>query len=245
MHYNDPRHAYIKNATHDFMKRHFECIPSILFETLVQHGMEYDQVLELVDTKYRTCPECDNDSIECGKLLDDDDEHSWECTECKAHYPTDDDDDDHPVWEHLALSGPTHAWPGAHGTVFWTTWNAVAEHAAQCGFEVYESPMFNGYILAIDGGGYDFVNDHWMPLYLAMDIRWHEHEPGWMNACIESDATDAARKAIEQGFKGNTDTAEPFVADLEHFEKEFDHTMTEDELKHWTHTWRTWLKNNA
>jgi len=179
MNQNDPRYPFIKKAAHRFVNQHFECIPSVLFEKaceLAHNKGEYaDDVLELIDTKYRVCPECDANDVDKGKELDDG-EHEWKCSQCEAGF----DDNDEP-WERLPLAMPDH-WPGAHGTVFWTTWNTVGEYAAQCGFEVYEPKLFNGIVLAIDGGGYDFYLDHWVPLYLAMGIEWHNGDKGYDEA---------------------------------------------------------------
>ena len=44
-----------------------------------------------------------------------------------------------------------------------------------CGFRVYESEEF-GYFLGIDGCGYDFYEAHWIPLYKARGLQWHDVE---------------------------------------------------------------------
>ncbi len=44
---------------------------------------------------------------------------------------------------------------------------------SKCGFRVYESDEF-GYFFGIDGCGYDFYESHWIPLYLARGLRWHD-----------------------------------------------------------------------
>lgn len=46
---------------------------------------------------------------------------------------------------------------------------------AACGFRIYESEDF-GYIFGIDGAGYDFYEDHWIPLYKARGLQWHDKE---------------------------------------------------------------------
>lgn len=43
---------------------------------------------------------------------------------------------------------------------------------AACGFRIYESEDF-GYIFGIDGAGYDFYSEHWIPLYKARGLQWH------------------------------------------------------------------------
>lgn len=44
---------------------------------------------------------------------------------------------------------------------------------SECGFRVYESEDF-GFIFGIDGAGYDFYSAHWIPLYKARGLRWHD-----------------------------------------------------------------------
>ena len=44
---------------------------------------------------------------------------------------------------------------------------------SQCGFRIYESEDF-GYIFGIDGAGYDFYESHWVPLYKARGLQWHD-----------------------------------------------------------------------
>lgn len=46
---------------------------------------------------------------------------------------------------------------------------------ANCGFRIYESEDY-GYIFGIDGAGYDFYESHWIPLYKARGLEWHDKE---------------------------------------------------------------------
>lgn len=46
---------------------------------------------------------------------------------------------------------------------------------SECGFRVYESYEF-GYFFGIDGAGYDFYENHWIPLYKARGLQWHDPE---------------------------------------------------------------------
>jgi len=43
------------------------------------------------------------------------------------------------------------------------------------GFRVYEHDEF-GYFFGIDGAGYNFYEHHWLPLYDARGLEWHEQE---------------------------------------------------------------------
>ena len=46
---------------------------------------------------------------------------------------------------------------------------------SECGFRIYEHEEF-GYFFGIDGAGYDFYEAHWIPLYKARGLHWHEEE---------------------------------------------------------------------
>ena len=46
---------------------------------------------------------------------------------------------------------------------------------ADCGFRIYEQEDYQ-YIFGIDGAGYDFYHDHWIPLYKARGLQWHESD---------------------------------------------------------------------
>lgn len=44
---------------------------------------------------------------------------------------------------------------------------------ANCGFRIYGSEDY-GYLFGIDGAGYDFYEQHWIPLYKARGLMWHD-----------------------------------------------------------------------
>lgn len=46
---------------------------------------------------------------------------------------------------------------------------------AECGFRIYESEDY-GYIFGIDGAGYSFYEEHWIPLYKARGLKWHKED---------------------------------------------------------------------
>ena len=45
----------------------------------------------------------------------------------------------------------------------------------ECGFRVFEHEDY-GYYFGIDGAGYDFYEAHWIPLYRARGLQWHDEE---------------------------------------------------------------------
>lgn len=50
-----------------------------------------------------------------------------------------------------------------------------AKLVASCGFMVYETAD-DDIFLGIDGAGYDFYEAHWVPLYKARGLKWHDTE---------------------------------------------------------------------
>lgn len=158
----------IREAAIALKDRRFEIVPSILFQNDYRaHEGEHDRVLELVAGGVRVCPMCDEE-VEEG-----DAEGSWECDSCEINDETEDI-----TYDELPMKGSQLAWPCAHSYLFWSSdadWNGFVEAADQAGFLVFEHPEINGYFLGIDGGGYDFVDAHWVKLYNNLGLRWHEH----------------------------------------------------------------------
>ncbi len=58
---------------------------------------------------------------------------------------------------------------------YWLTDMNGLQRLAECGFTVYESEKF-GYFFGIDGAGYSFFEEHWIPLYKARGLHWHKEE---------------------------------------------------------------------
>lgn len=46
---------------------------------------------------------------------------------------------------------------------------------SECGFRIYHHEEW-GYFFGIDGAGYDFYSEHWIPLYKARGLQWHDTE---------------------------------------------------------------------
>lgn len=49
------------------------------------------------------------------------------------------------------------------------------ETMAECGFTIIHSDKF-GYFFGIDGAGYGFYEAHWIPLYKARGLHWHDED---------------------------------------------------------------------
>lgn len=58
---------------------------------------------------------------------------------------------------------------------YWMTDMGGLQKMAECGFTIIESEEF-GYFFGIDGAGYNFYEEHWIPLYKARGLHWHKEE---------------------------------------------------------------------
>ena len=71
-----------------------------------------------------------------------------------------------PMWGTLWMFGDS-------ADDWWLEKDDGIKKMSECGFRVYESEEF-GYFFGIDGAGYDFYEAHWIPLYKARGLKWHD-----------------------------------------------------------------------
>ena len=70
-----------------------------------------------------------------------------------------------PMWNTL--------WTFGDSSDEWLTFDDGIRKMSECGFRIYESDDF-GYFFGIDGTGYSFYEKHWIPLYKARGLQWHD-----------------------------------------------------------------------
>lgn len=58
---------------------------------------------------------------------------------------------------------------------YWLEEENGIEIMSKLGFRIYHHEEF-GYFFGIDGAGYDFYSEHWIPLYKARGLHWHKEE---------------------------------------------------------------------
>lgn len=71
-----------------------------------------------------------------------------------------------PMWGTLWMFGDS-------ADDWWLEEDDGIKKMSECGFRVYKSEEF-GYFFGIDGAGYDFYEAHWIPLYKARGLKWHD-----------------------------------------------------------------------
>ena len=79
----------------------------------------------------------------------------------------------------LTSEYPDLGWPSGWGWMYspddacderWIESNI--DKVERCGFLVYQSEEFD-ILLGICGCGYDFIQEHWLPLYKIRGMNWH------------------------------------------------------------------------
>lgn len=91
---------------------------------------------------------------------------------CEVTVFDEDDEDDYreflPMWGTMwSFSDPVDEW--------WLEEKGGIETMSKLGFRIYHHEEW-GYFFGIDGAGYDFYEEHWIPLYKARGLHWHKEE---------------------------------------------------------------------
>ncbi len=58
---------------------------------------------------------------------------------------------------------------------YWLEERGGLEEMSKCGFRIFNHDFYGCYF-GIDGAGYDFYKEHWIPLYLARGLHWHKED---------------------------------------------------------------------
>lgn len=167
----------IKEATELWINRDMTAVPMSVIEKLWQYS-DYNDFNEITPVMENSTV-WSNEYQTIGKVIeiaenDDGDLIATVDFEEEQHeVPIDDlsieEDNEHfPMWGTM--------W--AFTTLFDADWLEDEENIrimAECGFRIYESEDY-GYIFGIDGAGYDFYTEHWIPLYKARGLKWHDKE---------------------------------------------------------------------
>lgn len=83
-------------------------------------------------------------------------------------------EDDYEPYEILPMWGTMWSF-GDSCDDYWLEEKNGIEIMSKLGFRIYYHEEF-GYFFGIDGCGYSFMNEHWIPLYKARGLHWHKEE---------------------------------------------------------------------
>lgn len=58
---------------------------------------------------------------------------------------------------------------------YWLEEEDGIQKMSKCGFRIYHHEEW-GWFFGIDGAGYDFYAEHWIPLYKARGLKWSDED---------------------------------------------------------------------
>ena len=166
------KYKTIKEATEAWV-REMNAIPQGMIERLACNDPEdwkeittpskYDKVYIFDDGEYGEITGIDEETGEYIIVLNSGNEIRCEYEDFEVEY-----------YDHFPMWGTMWSF-GDSVDDWWLEEKNGIELMSECGFRIYESEEF-GYFFGIDGGGYDFYEAHWIPLYKARGLQWHETE---------------------------------------------------------------------
>ena len=162
----------INDATHEWV-REFNAIPQGMIAELMRHDIDSwhevtkkstgDRVYCYEHQEYGEIEAYDGETKMFIVNLDNDEQVQVDESEMELEYY-----DGLPMWGTMWSFGESvDDW--------WLSDDDGIRIMSQCGFRIYEHEEF-GYFFGIDGAGYDFYEAHWIPLYKARGLRWHDEE---------------------------------------------------------------------
>lgn len=201
IHYSDPKYSELGVRVEDWVKRATQALPIVLIKQLGEGSLKLEG-----SPKGRECPNCGNIVIQQGTSPSP----SWRCS-CDTFIDQFLHDEHYTELKLAAIEG---IWPGTGDFIYWFNDeikdergypNPIVDAATSCGFYVYTSPAYPGYLLALSNTNRsDVIFDYWAPLYIKLGIGTVEgaHTIGFR--IKEPDALENVEKALRASGKLRT-----------------------------------------
>lgn len=162
----------IEEATREWLNCSFDAIDTCILRKL--YNYDPDDWHEVTEPSVGESVYVYSES-ETGEIVSYDEENGFEIelyASKKTIFAAKDDferEDDTfwPMWNTM--------WTFRDGADIWWMENGGIEALSRCGFRVYESEAF-GFYFGIDGAGYSFIHEHFVPLYKARGLQWHDED---------------------------------------------------------------------
>ena len=160
----------INDAAHEWV-REFNAIPQGMISELIRHDIDsWHEVTTLAcgDRVYYY------QSGDYGSITSYDEETELYTVELDNDkvMQVSEDDMERERYDFLPMWGTMWSF-GDSCDDWWLTEGEGIQVMSNCGFRIYEHEEY-GYFFGIDGAGYDFYEAHWIPLYKARGLKWHD-----------------------------------------------------------------------
>lgn len=160
----------IKEATELWVNRDMNAFPNSMIDTL----MTYD-----IDSWHEVTTKTIGDRVYCfdygsGEIYDYDDKTDMFIVELDNEEKIQVSDYDMEIESDSFLPAWGTLWNfDDNYDNYWLEEQDGIQKMSKCGFRIYEHEEW-GYFFGIDGAGYDFYEGHWIPLYKARGLKWHD-----------------------------------------------------------------------
>ena len=160
----------INDAAHEWV-REFNAIPQDMIAELMRH--DFDSWCEITAKGYGDRVYC-YDHNEYGEITEYNEETELYTVELDGGEEVQVEENDMEVdhYDRLPMWGTMWSF-GDSCDDWWLTDDEGIRKMSFCGFRIYEHDEW-GYFFGIDGAGYDFYEAHWIPLYKARGLKWHD-----------------------------------------------------------------------
>ena len=160
----------INDATHEWV-REMNAIPQSMIDALMGHD---------IDSWHEVTAKSSGDRVYCyehseyGTIDAYDEEAETYAVELDNGKTVQVAEDDMELEEYSSLPMCGTMWSfGDSADDYWLSDLDGIRLMSECGFRIYEHEEW-GYFFGIDGAGYDFYEAHWIPLYKARGLHWHD-----------------------------------------------------------------------
>lgn len=160
----------INDAAHEWV-REFNAIPQGMIEELMRHD---------IDSWHEVTTKSVGDRVYCyesgeyGEIetYNDETEKYTVALDNREKVEVDESDMELEYYDGLPMWGTMWTF-GDSADDYWLSDLDGIRLMSNCGFRIYEHDEW-GYFFGIDGAGYDFYEAHWIPLYKARGLHWHD-----------------------------------------------------------------------
>ena len=160
--------------------REFNAIPQSMIDKLMK--LDFEDWHEVTTPAYgcrvyvpsSSLPDSYNGEEDEGEVISYDEESELYCIELDDGFKVSLEEGDFEVVRDDSLPMWGTMWSfGDSADDYWLSDMDGIGVMSRCGFRIYESEEF-GYFFGIDGAGYSFYDEHWVPLYRARGLHWHD-----------------------------------------------------------------------
>lgn len=152
--------------------REMNAVPQGMIDALMQHDLDSWHEVTAISTGDRVWVHSESEAGEVIGYNEETEEYTVRLDDDDKEVTVEEDDLELDNDSTLPMWGTMWSF-GDSADDYWLEEMDGIRLMSQCGFRIYEHDEF-GYFFGIDGCGYSFYEAHWVPLYKARGLHWHD-----------------------------------------------------------------------